>query len=144
MRVKGKVEQDAKAEFDAIFGKASAALEMKVQENEHLLRENERVKGEAAAVIQRKDKETLALKNHAEAALHHASQDNQAIQQRKIDFEVADNRNKEVIAATDRDWLKSNEDMRMQLQADFQKQNEATVRYCNLKLCWKYKNVKQI
>ena len=91
------------------------------------MRENERVRREAAVVIQRKDTETLALKNHAEVALNNANHDNQAIQQRKIDLEVADNRKKDVLESMKRDWVRSSEDMRLQLQAEFQKQNEATV-----------------
>ena len=78
-------------------------------------------------MIQRKDTETLALKNHAEVVLNNANHDNQAIQQRKIDLEVADNCNKEVIESMKRDWVRSSEDMRLQLQADFQRQNDATV-----------------
>ena len=96
--------------------------ELKEKENVQLQRENERIKREAEVVIQTKANETLALKNHAENALNHANHENQAIQQRKIDLEVSDNSNKEVIESMKRDWIRQSEDLRLQLQADFQRQ----------------------
>ena len=124
VQTRQRMEQDAKTEIETINQQATNALSVKVQENEQLQRENERMMREAQLVIQRKDQETMSLKSEAELALHNANQHSQVIQHRKIYFEFENNQDKDTIAEMNRNFHKLTE-MRMQLQADFKKQNEA-------------------
>ena len=66
----------------------------------------------------------MSLKSEAELALRHADQHTAAIQQRKIYLELQNNQDKDTIAELNRKVHKSTDEMRVQMQADFKKQNE--------------------
>ena len=124
VQTKHVTEQAATTEIETINQQAHNALSVKVQENEQLKRDNERMMREAQLVIQRKEQETMPLKSEAELALHHADQHAAAIAQRKIDLEFQSSQDEGTIAELNRKIHKSADEMRVEMQADFKKQDE--------------------